>query len=62
MHSDGTRIDFQQFGVDFGSPIADRSGSFFHIFSDLNSPKAVTFSADFCMEILVNSDVLTLPK
>ena len=56
MHSDGTRIDFQWFLMDFGSPIGDHSGSLFHIFSDLSSPKShLDSSRVFCWFLNGNS-------
>ena len=63
VHSDGTRIDFQQFGVDFGFPIGDRSGSLFHIFSDLNSPKShLDCSHVFCWFLHGNSGEFWCPN
>ena len=63
VHSDGTRIDFQQFGVDFGSPSGDRSGSLFHIFSDLNNPKShLDCSHVFCWFLYGNSGEFWCPN
>ena len=66
VHSEGTRIDFQWFLMDFGSPletILDHFSDFLWFEQSKNNIWiAVTLFADFWMEILVNSDVLTLPK
>ena len=63
MHSDGTRIDFQWFLMDFGSPIGDHSGSLFHIFFDLSSPKShLDCSHVFCWFLNGKSDEFWCPN
>ena len=52
-----------RFFMDFGSPIGDHSGSLFHIFSDLSSPKSHLDSSHvFCWFLNWNSGEFWCPN